>query len=594
MQTRILRLRWRRRLKKSQRQVEDLSSQAEEQIDRHLFKRFDRLIPVRRFVIIWVGLVVLLIVGIVIQNFALGGYFQVAETIPGGIYNEGLQGEFTNANPIYATSDADTTVSSLIFAGLFKTGASGQLVGDLASSYSLDSRGTTYTIHLKPDLKWQDGQPLTSKDVVFTYQTIQNPNADSPLFSNWEGINVSAPNPTTVIIKLPDILASFPYSLTTGILPMHLLDNIPPADLRSADFNTIHPVGAGPFALQALQVINGSDPQNEQVQIALKPFSDYEGGTPKLDKFVVQIYANQNQLVSAFKSKQLTAMEAAIPPGKKVEDKPGVIDHNFILRAANMVFFKTSSGVLADQSVRQAIVEATNTPKIINSLGYKTTPVNEPLLIGQLAYNPIYAQNAFNPTAANSLLSSDGWTKYVQGIRYKNNQPLSFTLTAENTPENQLVTKQLQTDWKQVGLNLNVQLLQPTDFQSSVSYHDYDAILAPITIGIDPDVFVYWDSSQADLRSTNRLNLSEWDNPTVDTALESGRTRLNPAERIIKYQPFLQAWQQQSPALGLYQPRLLYLTNGTVGGLNTEQLSSPTDRFNNVQNWEIRQAKVTI
>ena len=102
----------------------------------------------------------------------------------------------------------------------------------------------------------------------------------------------------TVVFKLPDVLASFPYELTTGIIPMHLLAQMPAADLKAANFNTIDPVGAGPFAWQAIQVINGDNPANEEVEIALKPFSGYNGGKPKLNEFIEDIYANQRPVSS--------------------------------------------------------------------------------------------------------------------------------------------------------------------------------------------------------------------------------------------------------------------------------------------------------
>src|SRR5581483_5401386 len=113
-----------------------------------------------------------------------------------------------------------------------------------------------------------------AKDVVFTYTTIENPDAQSPMFASWQGIDVTAIDNQTITFNLPNALASFPYSLTSGILPQHLLAKVPAIDLRSADFNTIRPVGAGPFAWQTLSVINGSDPAHEQVQIALSPFKD--------------------------------------------------------------------------------------------------------------------------------------------------------------------------------------------------------------------------------------------------------------------------------------------------------------------------------
>jgi ABC-type transport system substrate-binding protein len=258
-----------------------------------------------------------------------------------------------------------------------------------------------------------------------------------------------------------------------------------------------------------------------------------------------------------------------------------------------MVFFKTSAGVLADQKVRQALVQATDVPRIIRQLGYTTHEVKEPLLLGQLGYDPSLAQPPFNLKAAQITLDGDGWVVGKDGIRTKDGKQLAFTLAAAKTPENKMVTGHLREQWKALGARLNVQLQDSSDFQSTLSYHTYDAILNGIAIGVDPDVFVYWDSSQADIRSSHRLNLSEYKNATADAALEAGRTRIDAGLRVIKYKPFLQAWQQDAPAVGLYQPRLLYLTNGPVAGLSENPISMPTDRFINVQNWEIREAKVT-
>ncbi|HMH30960.1 MAG TPA: ABC transporter substrate-binding protein, partial [Methylomirabilota bacterium] len=145
----------------------------------------------------------LLMGGVVVQNLALSNYYQALRTVPGGIYNEGVEGRFTNANPLFATSNADNTVSRLVFAGLLKYGSDGKLAGDLAKDYQVDERGITYTVHLKKGLKWQDGQPLTSADVLYTYQMIQNPDVRSPLQGGWQGIKVSAPDAGTVVFELP-------------------------------------------------------------------------------------------------------------------------------------------------------------------------------------------------------------------------------------------------------------------------------------------------------------------------------------------------------------------------------------------------------
>ena len=593
MPTRLIRLRFWRRLQKSQQQVEGLGAQAEQHIEQHLFKRFQRLVLVRRFVFTWVGLLLLLIGGLIAQTMSLSGYYQTVKTVPGGIYTEGVLGRFTNANPLYATSDADTSVSRLIFASLFSYDRNGSLAGELASGYSVDKNGNSYTVRLKPNLTWQDGRPLTSADVLFTYQLIQNPDTQSPLQSGWAGVTVTAPDSSTLVFKLPGILASFPHNLTNGIVPKHLLEKISPANLRGADFNTIKPVGAGPFAWQAIQVTGDGNPKTIKTQIGLVPFEKYQGGEPKIQKMTVKLFASEEELIDAFASNELTAAEGLTTMPKELKGKASVNQHNLPLRAANMVFFKTTSGVLANQAVRNALVQATDVPDITKRLGYPTRAVRQPFLAGQVGYDAQLVQPGFNLKVARAALDADGWVVDKKGFRGKAGQPLLFTLSAADTAENRLVGRQLQEQWQELGVKLSVHYLSTTDFQGILTNHDYDSVLNGISIGSDPDVFVYWHSSQADIRSANRLNLSEYKNPIADAALEAGRTRQDPALRTIKYRPFLQAWQKDSPALGLYQPRLLYLTNGAVSGLEDHPLNTPAGRFDNVHNWQIREARVT-
>ena len=595
MQFRLFKLRFRRQLRQGQKQVEDLSVQAEAGLEQHLFKRLGKLGQVWRFITAWLLLVVILAGSVVIQIEHLSNYYQTTQPVPGGTYTEGILGTFTNANPLYATSAVDSTVSHLIFAGLFKYNDHNQLVGDLATTWTVDSKGTTYTVHLRPNLTWQDGQALTADDVVFTYQAIQNPDAQSPFNSSWAGITVSKVDATTINFTLPNPLSSFPYSLTNGIVPEHLLGNLPVTDLRSADFNTVDPVGAGPFAWGLLQV-GDSNPTTAQIQVALKPFSKYYGGKPKLDSFVVHAFADQSQMLSAFRSQSLTAMEGLDSVPNDIAKDSNVQQYSLLRTAAEMVFFNTASGVLADAQVRHALVEGASVPAILQQLVYTTKAVNEPLLTGQLGYDPAYAQSSYNPTQAMATLQQDGWVRGAKGILTKAGQPLTFTLSAPNTAEATTVTRLLQAQWRSLGIDVKVSLQDAQDFQGTLSSAgpspQYDALLYGISIGVDPDVFVYWDSSQTDPRS-DRLNFSSYKDTTADSALEAGRTRLDPALRAIKYKPFLQAWQQDAPALGLYQPRLLYVTHEPVYGLNSHFINADTDRFDNVQNWMIRTTKVT-
>jgi peptide/nickel transport system substrate-binding protein len=178
-------------------------------------------------------------------------------------------------------------------------------------------------------------------------------------------------------------------------------------------------------------------------------------------------------------------------------------------------------------------------------------------------------------------------------MRSKNGQALAFHLYAEDTPENRRTAKLLSADWAKLGVNVTPVIQNLTDFQTTLEFHTYDALLYGISIGVDPDVYAYWDSSQADIRSNSRLNFSEYKSATADSALESGRTRLDTALRTVKYRAFLQAWQTDAPALGLYQPRFLYITRSQVYGLNEHTLNTDSDRYESISEWQIHTAKVT-
>ena len=591
---RATQLRLRRLIKHRQKQVEAAAEAAEKQLDSNLIGRFDRLFRVRRFTLGWLFLALLTVLCTSWQTLSLSAYYQQLQPVSGGIYNEGLTGTYTNANPIYATGTVDRAVSRLVFAGLLKYDEHNHLSGDLASSYTVDSTGKKYTVKLKPNLVWQDGQPLTAADVVFTYKLIQNPDADSPLLQSWQNISITAANKYTVVFNLPNAFTAFPYNLTTGILPEHLLRGTPAAQMRASTFNTVSPVGAGPFAWQAIQTSGGTDPAKAVSLIALKPFAQYNGGTPRLSGFVLHAYTSSDAMVAAFKNREINAMGGlSSVPGTIAKNKD-VNVLSFNSTAAMMVFFKTSGGVLADAKVRQAITQGTDTQSVLKALGYPTTPVREPLLVGQLGYNPKYDQASYDPKAANATLDADGWMRGADGIRVKNGQRLTFTLYAEDTPDNQTTVRELNKYWLALGVKTSPIMQSATDFQSTLAFHTYDALLNGISIGVDPDVFPYWDSSQADPRSGSQLNFSEYKNTAADTALEAGRTRLDPALRVIKYQPFLQAWQSDAPAIGLYQPRILYVTRGPVYGLTDRTLNTDADRYNSVATWQIRTTKANI
>ncbi len=587
------RRRWRRGFGRRRKNALQLGQQADQQIEKLLIRRFDRLLSVRRFIFLWVSLFLLLYLASFIQIRSLSSYYQTLKPVPGGLYSEGLIGTFSNANPIYASSASDTAVSHLVFSGLFRYSNDNVLVGDLAKDWQLNASQTRYTVHLRHGVTWHDGQPFTADDVIFTYHTIQNIEAQSPLYVGWQGVNVTKQDAYTVNFDLPNALGSFPYSLTNGILPAHLFKKTVAAQMRSASFN-VSPVGTGPFEWKFVEVTDAGSAQRQQ-RISLAAFDHYYGGRPKLDGFTLTTFTDDQHLIAAFNKKQLNAMSGLDTLPDEFAKDDSVHAYTTPLTSAVMAFFNNSRANLSDALVRKALVSGANRAQLPGLLHYPVNLTDGPLLKGQLGYDPSITELPYNVDSANQLLDQAGWRRGADGIRVKDGKPLTLSLASQNVTDYTQVAQFLQKQWDQLGIKVAVHYYSSDDIQTAIiTSHDFDILLYGINIGVDPDVFVYWDSSQANLTSQGHLNLSEYKSKAVDQALESARTRANPSLRIAKYQSFLSTWVQDAPALALYQPNYLYITRGPVFDYNRKAANSPADRFYNVNQWMIRQRHQNI
>lgn len=583
------RLKLRRLFRRRKRAAETTVEKITEGFDRNFIGRLTQLKKARRFAVGWLSLTIVLIVVTVIQVVNIGYSYQNNRPIPGGSYHEGMVGTFSTANPLYASGAVDSAISHLLFAGLLKYDNQNQLVGDLAESYQRDDTGKIYTVKLRPGLVWQDGKPLTADDVVFTFQMIQNPDANSILRQSMQGVEVSKVDDQTVRFTLSSALASFPNSLTVGILPQHVLGSIRPAELRTTSFNTAHPIGSGPFAWHSLQLIkNVGDDDATEATITLDRFTDYHGKPAQLDRFVLHTYDTDQELIAAFKKREIRAIAGMKSLPDSIKESTQIHAYNFQTTAEVMTFFNlASTSPVTDVAVRRGIMLGTARRTIIKKLGQTLRIVREPVLADQFAYDTRYKQPLYNKAMAEQTLDAAGW-KQVSGkpIREKDGKKLTFRLYAEETPDNAIITKELKRQWREIGVDADVTLQPAIYFQTTLETRSYDAVLYGISIGNDPDVYAYWHSSQID----SGMNFSNYKSSTADTALEAARVRQDMAQRKLKYETFLKAWSDDVPAIAMYRPRIYYITRGEVYGLTEHTINTDSDRYYSVTDWQINTA----
>lgn len=580
-------------IRRQRKSADKAREQMDQSVDIHFLRRLNRLFKVRRFVLSWLLLALLLAGGAWWQVSSLDQYYLQSAPVGGGAYREGIIGSFTNSNPLYATSGVDASVSQLLYSSLFSVNGDGTLRPRLASRYVIDETQKIYTVDLRRDVLWHDGERFDADDVLYTYKTIQNSDARSPLYNSWRSVNVKKIDDYKVQFELPNIYSAFHYSLTNGIVPEHVLGPVQAEELRSSLFNTTKPIGTGEFKLDDLTVSNSDDIEKRSEKLILLRNDDYYSDKPLIDSVIIRTYRNEDLMLEAFDQDVIQSMVGLDSIPDEIVSASDVEVISAPLTSSVMLFFNNSNSFLSDKNVRRALVQSVDTEQARASLGFDTIPVDSPFLRSQKTYDKDIVQLPYDEKAAQEGIEKAGWKRNADGIYEKDGNELQIRLFSQSLGEYSDVISQIQEDWTELGVRVNVFLQSEADIQSgAIARHDYDALLYGISIGYDPDVFAYWHSSQIDTISGSGLNLSEFSNELADEALEAGRTRNDLELRKIKYEPFLESWRDDAPAFGIYQPRFTMVVRGTFTDFDTSSLRSSSDRYRSVSQWRVRNDKV--
>ncbi len=169
-----------------------------------IYRTFSR--PARGLFLFLAAVLVVSAVGLA---YLLNSSLLVAVPGYGGSLSEGIVGAPRFVNPVLANSDADNDLSILIYSGLLRATPEGSYVPDLAQSYTVSPDGLTYTFILRPDATFQDGTKVTADDVVYTISKIQDPEIQSPLAANWNGVTAGRGRPLDRALHAQERLRAF-------------------------------------------------------------------------------------------------------------------------------------------------------------------------------------------------------------------------------------------------------------------------------------------------------------------------------------------------------------------------------------------------
>jgi peptide/nickel transport system substrate-binding protein len=557
--------------------------------------------------------------------------------VSGGQYFEALVGSPARINPLYASlSDTDNDISRFIYSSLFKYDGNGQLIKDLVEDYQISPDGKIYTIKIRNDVKWHNGEKLTADDVIFTFEAITDSAYNSPLRASFSGVDISKQDDQTVVFTISEKYAPFLSLLTFGIMPVDLWEQIDPQSAPLAELN-LKPIGSGPYQYKTF----AKDKSGNIKSYTLSANKNYYGKKPYIKEITLKFYSDSTEAVGAFNDNNVDGLNFLAK-----EDEGSLISRNSLNifkinqpRIKAIFLNQSANASLKNLKVRQALALATPRQNIIDQvLNNEAIPAYGPIPADNFAYNDAIEKYNFDSAHASSLLEADGWKKEVitlENIELLNNKKNQATsskevLTAEEKTKLNLgagnwlykesapvkssngktvITPAVRTylilnltiidndddgktadlikiNWEKLGVKTNIVKVPAKQIQSdAIKPKTYEALLFSEMIGNDPDVYAFWHSSQA---GANGLNLSNYKNEEVDKMLEEGRLTSSRDERIADYKKFQELIANDAPAIFLYSPNYLYVQNKKIKGFAVKSLAMPADRFTDVSAWYMK------
>ncbi|MEX2008039.1 MAG: ABC transporter substrate-binding protein [Candidatus Spechtbacterales bacterium] len=500
----------------------------------------------------------------------------------GGQYREAIVGSPQFVNPVLALRDTDRTLATLIFPSLMRYEKDGTIVPDLAETYEIVDEGRTYRFKLRQDAVWQDGTPITANDVLFTIERIQNSDYRSPQGTRWQGVQISTEGDDRVIFRLTSAYSPFLERTTMGILPQHVWQDVA-ADNFPFHPKNIEPIGGGMFVFDELK-------RNEQGAITsytLKRNTRYHNQRPHLERLTFLVYPHEDAAIAAYHAHEIDGIAGLSAPGLATVKRNGSSLHAFSIPRYFALFFNPErSSILQDQAVRRALLRATDRQGIIDEILHGNarridTPISPTL---KNYYNTDVQPTLYDLDGARQILEGAGWTDTNDdGVRQKAGTPLAATLVTVSVPELLAVAERVAAQWSAVGVQVNIQAVEPARIQQdSIRPHAYDILLYGLIVEPIPDPYPFWHSSQA---GENGFNLALYKNRTVDALLDEARTETDESVRIEKYKEFQRIVAEDIPAIFLYDPTYVYVMRNNVRGVSPAMIAEPAFRFVDVRNW---------
>ncbi|MCB0064833.1 MAG: hypothetical protein KDE19_22065 [Caldilineaceae bacterium] len=484
----------------------------------------------------------------------------------GGVFVEGVSLAPDHFNPIFTTNATSLSIIEKLYAPLVGqdpvTGAAS--ISGLAKQWSFSDDGRTLTLTLHDGLQWSDGEPLTARDVGFTYRVIQDPATASPYQPNFANVTaVLTPDDRTVQLTLAVPDCAIFQTLHQPILPAHLYGG-DVAQFQATDLTYTPTVGAGPFTFV----------DRIGARILLQRNPRYRLGAPLLERWEVHVLSEAEAQWSQLRAGELDLISLEVEQFARVASMPTVTLYtaprdSITFLALNLAdptdaspgrsvtgerIPQTPHPILGNRQVRQALAQgidyATLLTRVYGSSGVQMASYLLPSITW--AHNDELARYTYQPTVADDLLVAAGWVdRDGDGIRERDGRPLQLhLLTNEDSSSRLQLAQLLAAQLHAIGVDVQVDALPFAALTTRLLGQQYDLVLIGWdNLGAEPANSDFWHSRQdepgqgANFVSFQDAEVDQWldearNAPDCDGGYRAARYRLV-QERIHQELPYI-------------------------------------------------------
>jgi len=464
---------------------------------------------------LFLSMVIFILVGVVV----LGSSFSVNAQSGDKTLIVRAMGDPMSFNPDTLADDFAYAIVQNIYNRIVKLDASKQVIPDLATEWDVEEEGKRIIFHLRDDAHWHDGEPVTSEDVKYTFDTIKE--NSSYYFSSRLQIvdSIETPDDYTVIFNLNKSDVSFIADLgwyATFVLPEHVFNNGQDWEDNPA---TMDPVGSGPFKLSEFK---------QGQSITLIANEDYHEGAPKMDRIIFSIIPDDATAVQALVNGSIDVLEGV--PSANVPELKANDDIRLVLNeypSPMRILFNLNHKTLADVNVRRAIATAINREEISQKIfaGIQPPEYNMYPALIEWASNSEDTAPHYDPEKAVQILEDAGYEKdedgfYISGLTIDVFEGYGYPDAA----------KLMSSTLEEVGIELIIQVHEFNAWNEKVAIQkDFMLELQGGFMGPDPAAL------QKRFGTGAPSNFGEYSNKEYDELLAKGVSTGDREERAKYY-----------------------------------------------------------